>query len=40
MNPLITQNDIDTYQRDGVVIIRGLAQGAKRNPRLAARAGR
>jgi hypothetical protein len=24
MNPLITQTDIDTYQRDGVVIIRGL----------------
>lgn len=24
MNPLLTQTDIDTYQRDGVVLVRGL----------------
>ena len=23
-HPILTQSDIDTYQRDGVVIIRGL----------------
>lgn len=26
-HPLLTQNDIDTYRRDGVVVIRGLFEG-------------